>query len=147
MPLHDFICANGHIFEGYQPIEALSQFAQCPQCHAEASKVFLRAPLAFVQPDYRYTSPVDGRPITNFHEHIEELARTDTIVYEEGIKQDQERNVKVRDEALERAMDETVEKEIATMPAAKRERLAAELEGGIAADVTRITPPQRSFRE
>lgn len=147
MPLHDFRCPNGHQFEKFQPLERLRQHAKCPFCEADGEKVFLRAPVGFVQPDYRYTSPVDGRPITNYHEHIEELARTDTVVYEPGIKQDQERNARLREESIERAMDQTVEKEIATMPAVKREKLTAELEGGLSAEVARVTPPQQSFRE
>lgn len=110
-------------------------------------RVFLRAPMAFVQPDIRYESPVDGRPITNYYEHLEELARTNTVVYEPGIKQDQERNERQRLEALERSVDETVEKEIATMPSVKLEKLAAELEGGLTAEPTRVTPPQVSYRD
>lgn len=147
MPLHNFHCPNGHVFEKYQPVDALREYAKCPHCPADGKKVFLRAPMGFVRADVRYESPVDGRPITNYQEHLEELARTDTVVYEHGIKQDQERNARQRMEKLERAVDQTVEKEIALMPAQKKEKLAAELEGGLAAEPGRITPPQVSYRD
>lgn len=142
-PLHDFECPKGHRFEKFQTLDMLRDYAKCPHCCLDAKKVFLRAPVGFVQPDYHYTSPVDGRPITNYHEHVEELARTNSVVYESGIKQDQERNERMREEAVERAMDETVEKEIAAMPTIKREKLAAELEGGMTAEPGRVSPPQQ----
>jgi hypothetical protein len=146
-PLHDFLCPNGHVFEKFQPLDYLREFAQCPHCDLDARKVFLSPPGSFVRMDYRYESPVSGRPITSYREHMEELARNDSVVYEPGIKQDQERNERMREQALDRAIDETVEREIATMPAVKRERLTAELEGGMSAEAVRITPPQQSFRK
>lgn len=118
-----------------------------PWCHNRSMKRIITATSVFVQPDVHYTSPVDGRAITNRQQHLEELARTDTIVYEPGIKQDQERNAALREQRLERSVEHTVDETIATMPADKRERLAAEMEGGLAADVTRITPLQRSYKE
>jgi uncharacterized protein (UPF0254 family) len=45
---------------------------------------------------------------------------------------------------LEKSVDETVDREIAVMPARKKEKLQAEMEGGLTADIARITPPQRS---
>jgi hypothetical protein len=146
-PMHDFQCPTGHVFTAYQPLDKLDATMACAQCKAMADKVFLKAPMGFVKMDVHYTSPVDGRPITSWNEHVEELARTDTIVYEPGIKQDQERNQRMRDEALEKAVDETVEREVATMPARKKEKLAAELEGGLTADVQRVTPAQISYKE
>lgn len=147
MPTHDHFCAVCDSYEErYVPIAELAE-PQIHSCGASMQRVFLRPPMTFVQPDYRYTSPVDGRPITNYHEHLEELARTDTVVYEPGIKQDQERNARRREEALEQAIEQTVDREIATMPAVKREKLAAELEGGMTAEPVRVTPPQVSYRD
>lgn len=146
MPLHDHLCSDGHLFERFIALADLPVKQRC-DCGAEAERVFLRAPMGFVQPDVCYASPVDGRPITNKHEHLEELARTDTVVYEPGIKQDQDRNERRRSMALERSIDETVEREIALMPAAKREKLAAELQGGLTAVPERVTPAQISYKE
>lgn len=151
MPLHDFRCSKcAGISERVVPAGTNSFVLLASPCcgqEAEHFKVFLRAPVGFVRQDVHYTSPVDGRPITNHQQHLEELARTDTVVYEPGIKQDQERNQRKREEGLERSMDETVEREIETMPVRNRERLAAELEGGITAEPVRVTPPQVSYRD
>lgn len=117
-----------------------------PRCHNRAMKRMITAPNLFIEADVHYTSPVDGREITSKKQHLEELARTDTIVYEPGIKQDQERNAAQREQHLERSVEHTVDEAITIMPAAKRERLAAELEGGLVAEVARITPPQTSVR-
>jgi len=145
VPLHSFRCPTGHVFDAYQPVDKLDSTMVCAQCKAMAEKVFLKFPMAFVQQDYRYESPVDGRPITNYHEHLEELARTDTVVYEPGIKQDQDRKMREREASLERSIEQTVEREIALMPAQKKEKLVAELEGGITAEPVRVTPPQVSY--
>lgn len=147
MPLHDFRCPEGHVFDKLQPSDRIRYYAKCPECGLDAEMVWLKAPLGFVQPDYSYTSPVDGRPITNKQEHLEELARNNTIVYEPGIKQDQDRNERRRMEELERSIEQTVEREVALMPAVKREKLAAELEGGLTATPERVTPPQVSYRD
>ena len=147
MPVHDYYCRNcNEVGERFCTIDQLDAPQHC-HCGMTMDRVYLRAPMGFVQIEYRYESPVDGRPITNYYEHLEELARNDTVVYEPGIKQDQERNTRMREEALERAVEHTVEKEIATMPARKREKLAAELEGGMVAEPARVTPPQVSYRD
>lgn len=145
MPLHDHRCAAGHIFERFIERDALDAPQQC-QCGSSAERIYTRFPLSFIAKDVHYTSPVDGRPITNYQQHLEELARTDCVVYESGIKQDQERNALRREQELERSVDETVDREIALMPAAKKEKLVAELEGGLTATPERITPPQQSLR-
>lgn len=147
MPLHDFRCGNGHVFEKMQPADRIRQYAKCPDCGLDAEMVWLRAPIGFVRPDICYDSPIDGRPITSYQARLDDLARADCVPYEPGIRQDQERNERERTEALERAVEKTVEKEIAMMPSMKREKLTAELEGGITAEPARITPPQVSYRD
>lgn len=143
MPLHDHRCAAGHVFERFIGLEALGDHQRC-QCGAEAERIYTRFPMAWVAQDVFYTSPIDGRPITNRQEHLEDLASSDCVVYEAGIKQDQDRNVRLRDEALERSVDETVDREIALMPAVKREKLVVELERGLTATPERMTLPQSS---
>jgi hypothetical protein len=143
MPLHDFRCPKGHItteFVGHGIDHVGCRTCGFPEL---AEKVFLRAPMGFVQADVCYDSPIDGRPITSRQQHLEDLARSNSVVYESGIKQDQERNERLREEALERSVDETVDREIALMPAVKREKLVSELEGGLTATPQRGTPPSR----
>lgn len=147
-PMHDFLCAaTGHVFTAYQPIDQLDATMACEQCKGMADKVFLTPPMGFVRQDVHYASPVDGRPITSWNAHLEELSRTDSVVYEPGIRQDQERNERARAEALERSIDQTVEREVSLMPTRKKEKLAAELDGGMTAEPARVTPPQVSYRD
>lgn len=153
MPTHDFLCRSGHVTEAF--VAHGVDWLPCPKCldiesgvmgeffPKAARKVFLRAPLSFVREDVCYESPIDGRPITSHQQHVEDLARSDCVVYESGIKQDQDRNSRLREEALERSVDETVDREIAMMPAVKREKLVAELEGGLTATPERGTVPSR----
>lgn len=149
MPLHDFKCRMcGHIEERVVPVEDLKKQVHTASDHIGFMDItYLRAPMGFVQKDICYDSPVDGRPITSLQAHREELARTDTVVYEPGIKQDQERNARMREESLERSIEQTVEREVALMPVRKKEKLVAELEGGLTAEPARITPPQVSYRD
>jgi hypothetical protein len=91
----------------------------------------IKAPMAFVQRDICYDSPIDGRHITSMAARKEDLARSGCIEYDPGMKQDAERRAKEAEAATERAVDETVEREFATMPSRKKEKLAAEIEGGL----------------
>jgi hypothetical protein len=98
-----------------------------------------QVPMAFVQKDICYDSPVDGRPITNKHARIEDLARTNCVEYDPGMKTDYQRRVAENDKHLDKQVDETVDRAIATLPARKRENLAAEMERGITVEPTRLT--------
>lgn len=146
MPLHDYHCEQcNEIEERHCAVEDLDAPQLCG-CGRPMERVYLRFPFATVQEDVCYESPIDGRPITNKQERMNDLARGDCVPYEPGIREDQERNGRAREEALERSFDQTVEREIALMPARKKEKLAAELEGGLTAKPERITPPQKSMR-
>lgn len=147
MPLHDHRCTKcGEMEERFIALDQLSA-VQLHECGGELERVFLRFPFAVVQDDICYDSPIDGRPITSKQARMEDLARGDCVPYEPGIREDQERRRAESEAALERSFDATVEREIATMSARKREKLTAELEGGMSAEPERVTPAQRSFRD
>lgn len=147
MPLHDHRCQQcGELEERFIPLDQLDA-EQRHECGGLLERVFLRFPFATVQEDVCYDSPIDGRPITTKQARIEDLARSDCVPYEPGIRQDQERKAREREALLEASFDQTVEKEIARMPARKKEKLAAELEGGMDATPARVTPKQVSFRD
>lgn len=98
-----------------------------------------RGPMGFVSRDVCYDSPIDGRPITNKHARIEDMARANCIEYDPGMKQDHQRRLAEQESILERSVDTTIEREISTMPSRKREKLQAELEGGLAPAIERRT--------
>jgi hypothetical protein len=85
-----------------------------------------------------YHSPIDGRLITTAAQRREDMARNDCIEYEPGMRQDVDRRAKQDEIALDRAVDETFDREIAAMPAHKLERLDAEMNAGLTAEVSRI---------
>lgn len=143
MPLHDFRCERGHVTEEYvaQGVDEIT----CA-CYLPARKVFLVAPMAFVQADICYDSPIDGRPITNKQARAEDLARSGCIPYDPEMKKDYQRRLAREEAALEAAVDQTVEAELAAMPSRKREKLEAELQGGMTAEMTRITPDVKPLK-
>ena len=146
MPLHDHRCKSGHYFERFIDRDRLHEVQLC-DCGEPAERVFLRPPMSWVEKDICYDSPIDGRPITSKQARIEDLARSNCVPYEPEIKQDYQRRIEREEKALEKRVDETVEKEIHNLPARKREKLAAELQGGLVAEPVRGTPNLKPIKE
>lgn len=139
MPLHDFRCARGHVTEEFvaQGVDEVT----CA-CRLPATKVFLTAPMAFIQPDICYDSPIDGRPITSKQAREEDLARSGCVPYDPEMKTDYVRRAEREQAELEASFDRTVDEEITKMPARKRELLQSELSAGADASLERVTPNQ-----
>jgi hypothetical protein len=137
MPLYDFECREGHIHEAFVDHGVGSH--SCPHCGQWAAKVFLRAPMAFIQKDVHYTSPIDDRPITSMAARREDMARSNCIEYDPEMKTDRVRNIKLADDALDNAVGDTVDATIAAWPVRKREKLAEELASGADVQPTRGT--------
>lgn len=107
----------------------------------------LSAPRFFIPQDICYDSPIDGRPITSMQARIDDLKRANCVPWEPGIAQDGERRAKEEEVKLDRAVDETVEKEFSRMSPDKKAKLANEIMGGAEIETVRITPQQQSFKE
>lgn len=129
MPLHTFICDQKHVSELYQPQDGLREFEPCPTCGAQAQKHFLKAPIGRVV-NIAYTSPIDGRPITTKAQRIEDLARNNCVEYDPEMKTDYMRRKDESERRLDQKLDATVESEIHSMGARKREKLEAEFRNG-----------------
>ena len=97
-----------------------------------------KAPMVFVQPDICYDSPIDGKPITSKHARIEDLARNNCQEYDPGMRQDYDRRVRESEAALEKSVEESIDREISAMPARKRELLQSELAAGADAAPVRL---------
>lgn len=85
-----------------------------------------------------YESPSTGNIITSERERKNDLAASGCIEYEPGMKQDADRRKVAEEKALDAAVDETVEREFATMPTAKLEQLTNELSSGAEVETVRI---------
>jgi putative FmdB family regulatory protein len=139
MPIYTYHCDNKHRFETYLPVSRYDEPQTC-ECGA-SSKRIITAPMVFVKPDIRYTSPVDGRPITSRAQRRDDLARNNCIEYDPEVKKDFHRRIEREDREFDKAVDETVEREVAHMPARKREKLEAELAGGFDVQPVRLNAP------
>lgn len=139
MPIYKHICPNGHEFDLHLKFAELNdpQFCTC----GELTERVICAPALVLVQNIAYTSPIDGKPITTKQARIEDLKRNGCIEYEPGMKQDHQRRLKEQERALDKSVDESVERAVATMPPLKLEKLAAELHQGV--DVA----PIRTTRE
>lgn len=115
----------------------------CSKCGQDAPQVIKQAPMTIIPQHMRfdfdgYESPTSGRHITTKKQRIEDMAQSGCIEYEPGMRQDADRRVIEHDAMLDKLVDETVDREIAAMPARKRENLEAELSRGVAAEIQRL---------
>lgn len=136
MPDYVFECPRGHSFELFRKLSEFTREAPC-ECGEQARLVVQRT-LGFVQRECVYDSPIDGRPITSWAQRRDDLARNGCQEYDPEMKKDADRVRHEADEKLDRAISETVEREIDKMPAIKRERLENELKAGVTAEIERL---------
>lgn len=141
MPNYAYICHCGAKFDRFLKV-ADYQTPQTCECGSAARRV-ISLPMIHVSPDICYDSPIDGRPITSKQARLQDLARSNCVPYDPDQKQDYTRRIEAQEAALEKAVDHTVDAEIANMPARKREKLEAELQGGASVDVVRVTKPSK----
>lgn len=137
MPLHDFRCAAGHVHDAF--VGHGVNLHDCP-CGLTADKVFLTAPMGFVQRDICYDSPIDGKPITNKHARREDLRRNDCVEWDPGMKQDAERKRAEVERSLDQGVERSVDEFFATAGTRKLEKLEAEVRAGADARIERASP-------
>ena len=75
-----------------------------------------------------YQSPITGKWIDGRVARKNDLASSGCVEYDPGMKSEQDRRFAQEDAALDKKVDEHVEKTIYEMPTEKREKLASELE-------------------
>lgn len=142
MPRYLYSCDDCGVFDRMLTVANHKRVVECG-CGRLAAQI-ITAPMVIIPAHMSatgvsaYQSPIDGRPITNQRERREDLARNGCVEYEPGMRQDVDRRVIEDEKALDRAVDETFDREISKMPAAKLERLDAEMSAGISAEVTRL---------
>jgi putative FmdB family regulatory protein len=134
MPLYDFRCSQGHRFERFVSLRDFAVPQLC-SCGVEAQRL-LSAPMVLADLP-GYVSPTTGRWIEGRVARREDLRVSGCRPYEQGEREAAEARRVAGDAALDRSVEETVEREFERMPVRKRERLAAELECGMDVEVTR----------
>lgn len=127
MPVYEYRCQKGHKFDRYLSMADYREPQTC-DCGAEAKKIFSRPMLNLdMQPWDRYISPATGEVITSYKERNEDMKKSGCVDYEPSLKANTTKHMNTEDAKLEKAMDETVEREIANMPSDKKEKLFNEV--------------------
>lgn len=144
MPTYEYLCGQGHPFERYLPISQYASIQTC-ECGSVGRKIISK-PMILVSPDIHYESPIDGKPITSLSARKEDLARSNCVPYDPDIKQHVNEKRKREEDNLYKSMDRTIDREIALMPARKREKLEAEMQGGMNAEPVRLTAPAKPIK-
>lgn len=135
MPMYAYQCPScSKRFDAFKTIANYREAEACT-CGAIAEKRIV-APtiLGDFQP---YDCPITGRTISGRQEHKENLARHGCRVKEAGETEQYQRRVKQDEASFERSVDATMDQAIAELPVQKKDRLVAEMQGGITAEVVR----------
>ena len=138
MPIYTYKCKNGHQFDRFLNLKDYKQPQTC-DCGAESERKIMPTMVnCDIQPWDHYVSPVSGKLITSYKQRREDMAKHDCVDYEPSLKKNITQHMEAEDRKLEKAMDETVEKEFENMPVRKREKLAEELTSGVDCEYTRL---------
>lgn len=130
MPTYEYACSCGARFERVLPVARYDEPQTC-ECGSVAQKLISRPALAWAARECRYDCPITGKPITSYAQHRDNLARHGCQEYDPEMKTDAARFRRRQDESLEKAVEETVERQIEAMPSRKKEQLVRELESGM----------------
>ena len=137
MPVYEFKCSAGHWFDRYLKLAEYDAPQTC-ECGQPAARQISPPMVSVDIPAYQ--SPIDGRWVNSRAQRREDLARSGCVEYEPSLREHGEKQRAREDAALEAKMDATIESEIHAMPTRTREKLVAELEGGMDVQLTRTSP-------
>lgn len=136
MPLYDCRCEGGHLFERQIPLDNFDDPIICG-CGMVARRLISR-PRILRSMDYSYDCPVTGKHITSKHAHEENLKRTGCRVRETNESEYRAKERAKAEEAFDRQVEATVERQIDNMSGEKRELLGKAFTSGLDADISRI---------
>lgn len=136
MPIYAYKCTGcGTKRDIFKPIADLDRVEACTDCDFVMRRQ-VAAPM--VLGDYPpYECPITGKLIEGRRAHLENLKQHGCRVLEPGETDAVRRNAAAADAALDKSVENTAEEFVATLPSVKREKLIAELEGGLDVQVTR----------
>ena len=136
MPLYSYKCPTcARRRDIFKPIAQLDRREECANCGFPMNRQ-LSAPM--VKGDYPgYACPITGKWIEGRRAHEENLKKHGCRVLETGETESAKRTWAAEDTALETAVESTVEEFVETLPTAKKEQLAAEIQSGLDVELTR----------
>lgn len=138
MPLYTYKCPTcTRKRDIFKALADLDRVENCTNCGFAMNRQ-LTAP--FVQADnVAYKCPITGKMIEGRRAHEENLAKHGCRILEEGESNAYRESLRAADEALDRSIEESVAKQVESLPQEKLEKLQAEMDAGIDVSVQRAT--------
>ena len=127
MPLYEFKCEDGHIFDEFLKMDDYDNPMTC-QCGKPAKRQITATMINCDIPNWdRYISPTTGRLITSYKERKRDMQESNCVDYDPGMKAAAARKRQDADKAIDKSIDETVDKAIDSMSGDQREKLGKEM--------------------
>ena len=132
MPLYTYRCSFCFAEQvNFRSISQRNSYPHCERAHQPPVRMERIVEAPMVRPDYAgYSCPVTGKRIEGRKAHEENLRKQGARVLEPGESAASHAQARASEEALYTRIGETVDRTIAEMPPAKRERLGAEVTTG-----------------
>ena len=136
MPLYQYHCATCNAKRDVmKKIAEIDSITPCLRCNFAMNRQIC-APL--VRGDIPgYDCPVTGKWIEGRRAHEENLRRQGCRVLEHGETEGARRHTAASEAAFDASIDATVEEFVETLPTAKKEQLAAEIQSGLDVSIVR----------
>lgn len=113
MPIYEYRCPAGHVFDAYATVERRHEAQSC-SCGQAAEKVILHPPRVFG--DYEgYESPASGKWIEGRRAREEDLKATGCSPYEPGEREAILRRRADKEKEFDNLVDESVDRTLAQM--------------------------------
>jgi len=137
MPIYSYKCACGHKTDRVLPLARYRE----PQFHEGCLAPMLKVIVApAVLGDYEgYDCPITGKRVEGRKAHRENLAVHGCRLLEPGEHTATVKRKAAEEAAFDASIEETADRFIAGLPTEKRDRLAAEMEGGLDVQIERKT--------
>lgn len=137
MPLYDLNCKScGTDTTRFIKLQDFDNYQECDVCHGELVKV-ISAPFISIS-DVGYTCPITDKWIGSKQEHRNNLDEHGCRLLEDGEHEHNQASKHQANLELDKAIEQSVEKEILSMPTEKVERLAKEVQSGLDISIDRM---------
>lgn len=127
MPLYEFKCEDGHVFDEFLKLDDYDKPMTC-ECGKPAKRQITATMINCDIPNWdRYISPSTGKLITSYKDRKRDMQESGCIDYDPGMKAHAAKIRQDKEKELDRKIDETVERQISSMNSDQRDSLAKEL--------------------
>ena len=137
MPLYDLSCKScGVATTRFIKLQDLDEYQECDICSGELQRIISKP---FIKIDnVGYTCPITEKWIGSRQEHRNNLDKHGCRLLEDGEHEHNQTSRHRANDELDKAIEQSVEKEILSMPTEKIERLAKEVQAGFDVQIDRI---------